>query len=94
MDSINDEGPVHHLVAIEEVAIKNELESSILAILSIYYGANAVKFQLWRKGLEPVRFRNVSRHILPGDGAKFVIPSICLIFKVRSNLIDAGLGSR
>jgi hypothetical protein len=94
MDSINDEGPVHHLVTVEEVAIENEFESSILAILSICCGTNSVKFQLWGKGLEPVQFSNVSKQILPGDGAKFVVPSICLIFKVQSNLIDAGLGSR
>ena len=94
MDGIDDEGPIHHLVAVEEVAIENEFESSILAILSVSGGAAAVKFQLWGKGLEPIRFSNVSWEILSNNIAKFIIPSVCLVFEIRSNLIDSWLRSR
>jgi len=45
MESIDNEGPVHHLVAVEEVTIENEFESSILAILSIGRVVT-IKFQL------------------------------------------------
>ncbi len=53
MDGVDDKRPVHHLVAVEQVAVENELESGVLGVLRVVGGADSVEFQLQGEGLEP-----------------------------------------
>lgn len=46
LDGVDDEWPVHHLIAVEQMAVEDELESSVLAILWIIGIAASVELQL------------------------------------------------
>jgi hypothetical protein len=46
VDGVNDERPVHHLIAVEEVAVEDELESGILVVLGIVGITTSVELQL------------------------------------------------
>jgi len=46
VDGVNDEWPVHHLIAVEEMAVEDELESGILVVLGIVGITTSIELQL------------------------------------------------
>lgn len=53
VDGIDNEGPVHHFVAVKQVAVEDELKSGVFAVTGIT-SRGAIQFQLCRERLEPV----------------------------------------